>query len=528
MAKRIYGFICDEALQKWRDSNGFDPALIVANLNQGAGVATQNVIEYFNKVAVVKDARSSRFNNLTGSSLPLFGDLAFIIDQMPPNDEGDIITGDESGAIPADVLNIDAITPTTKWNNVFNIIEDCMYYRGSGSSTVTDMLDAKFQQGSIYAGYIPRSIGMSSDNGVVTYMAGITARVSNNTILSSDSVRIPYWFEFGFNFEIEGYEEVIFKLWVGEQSFLEQYPHVTVTDVVLPCDHSKLASPSTLVTPGTTTENIVLDAILENSDFINRAYKNNFKYIDNNNNVVYTESSGVTIFSTRYFPSSYDKSAKFAVIYKGPTPTNDLCRKAIRNKLIRTDISEDIWKVVFPDLFTKAVFFIVPMWTNKFTNPNAPDTEIGSGITKWSSFFNFVKSVFPFYPESILAQKLELLLNDATNLIMAVVPDLSNEGNKTMKLMHPTYVPVDGTSAGFFDQATETASLNIEITRAIACAEAGEISELDIYKNLSYVDYNVGSVDEPIFLKFIYFSDTTADYYLFDKSQVDKLSNIGV
>ena len=527
MAKRIYGFVCDEALQKWHDSNGFDPALIVANLNQGAGVATQNVIEYFNKIAVVKDTRRSRFTNLTGSSEPLYGKLAFIIDQEPPNDEGSTVTAEGSGAIQADVLDIDDITPSMKWNNVFNIIEDCMYYRGSGTATVIDMLNAKFQTATEYGGYIPRSINMSSSATSVTYIPGVEARVANDTILNSESVKIPLWFEFGFNFEIEGYEDVIIKLWVGEQSFLEQYPLTTITGIAFPCEASKLATPSTLVGSGSDTTNIVLDAILENSELINTVYKNNFKSFNNENQAIYTESSGVAIFNTPYFPDTLNKTVKFGVIYKGSTPNNELCRKAIRNKLLETNISENVWRNALPYLFTNAVFFIVPMWTNVFQRTN-DTTKYESGITKWNSFFNYVKSLFPTYPESTLLQKLELLLNDATNLVMAVVPSLSNEGNRTMKLMQPTYMPVDATTPNFLLQDEETQRLNQDISRAFACADIGEVDTTqDIYTGFSLVEHNVGTEDNPVNLKFIYFQRGAADYYMLSKVQDAATVNIG-
>ena len=73
MAKRIYGFILDEALQKWSSS-----ALLVSNIDQGAGVATQNVIEYFNQVSVLKDTRASRFTNYIGGGVTMYGKLGFI------------------------------------------------------------------------------------------------------------------------------------------------------------------------------------------------------------------------------------------------------------------------------------------------------------------------------------------------------------------------------------------------------------------------------------------------------------------
>ena len=432
MAKRIYGFVCDEALQKWKGSNGFNSALLVTNINQGAGVATQNVIEYFNNVAVIKDNRTERFNNFTGNNTPLYGEIGFIIDTTPPNDEGSVVTDDNSGAIPADTIDLDLID-ASKWQKVFNIIEDCIYYRGSGNTTATAMLNSRFQLEAKYSGYIPGTIGMSSDTTGVTFMTGIEARTADNEILDSDLLDIPYWFEFGFNFGISGYEDVRFKLWMSEASFLAEYPLTTVTDVVLPCEPEKLATPSQFVVSGVNSQELVMDSVFANGALINNTYKENFKRTNTDNTITYTESSGVSVFAVRYFPTTYSdtnmKSTKFGVIYKGPEPSNELNRKAIRNKLLETDISEDTWRMAYPDLFSNAIFYLVPMWTNIFQYNGLVNVPVESGITKWSTFIQFVKAVFPNYNEAVLDAKLELLLNDASNLIFAVVPDTSNEAN---------------------------------------------------------------------------------------------------
>lgn len=536
MTKYIYGFVCDEALQRWKNSKGYNTALLVSYLNQGAGVATQNVIEYFNDVAVIKDTRSSRFPNLTGESSTFYGDLAFIIDMLPPNSEGGLGTTDGGSAFPSDTLDLDSIPPE-KWDKVFNIIEDCMYYRGSASSTIVNTLNTRFRNSTTYAGYISSSVGMSSNTVTsnADFMTGIEARTSNDSVIDSSILDLPYWFEFSFNFNIEGHEdeEVHFKLWVSEESFLEQYPLITITDVILPADPEKLTSPSKFIESGLDARELVIDSIFESSDSINAAYKNNFMHKDTNDQTVYTESSGVFVHKTRYYPSIYssphEKMAGFALIYKGPTPSIELSKKAICAKLLEisseTDIPESVWRLAFPDVYSNAIFYLIPMWNNLITVLHGDDpVEVESGITKLSNILSFVKNIFADYTENDLRLRTELLLNDATNLIIAVVPDKANDANKTMKLMYPSYLPFDGTTGEFYYQSADTQAVNRLISNAIGCANKGIIGPEPVYSGLSY------SYRETIpgtTLKFIMFTYGAADFYLLDKSQASLIVNNG-
>lgn len=507
MAKRIYGFICDEALQKW-DSN----ALLVNAIDQGAGVATQNVIEYFNQITVLKDSRGSRFTNYIGGGATMYGKLGFIIDNTPPNNEGSTTTEEDSGAIPGDVINPAIIEPE-ELDKIFNILEDCLYTRSTNSGdTVVTFLNTRFASSTTYRGYVNGSIKISSNSaGEEEFISNITARTSENVTITARNLKLPQWVEFGFN--STAYGEIKFKLWLGRDHFMSNYPLVTITDVVLPCEAAYLAEPSRLgTTAGSTAQGTPLKTMVDSSAFINNVYKSNFSA---------KESSGVYSFSTSYFPESFDNvSIPFAVVYKGAQPSMELVKKAVRNKLLSTGIDEATWIVAFPDLFTSAKFYLIPYWGNTFTSAG---TKIESGICKWSEAYRKFKSVFPYYSQVELDARLEVMLNDATNLLIAVIPDSGNDANKTMKLIHPTYVPVDAYNDGvlwaYQDDATK--AVNEQLTYAIADANRGTINSA--HTNLSYANVNCGTEENAITRKFIFFSMYNCEYYILDKSEWDNL-----
>lgn len=507
MAKRIYGFICDEALQKW-DSN----ALLVSNIDQGAGVATQNVIEYFNQVSVLKDSRGSRFTNYIGGGVTMYGKLGFIIDNTPPNNEGSLETAEDSGAIPGDVIDVSKIG-SEELDKLFNILEDCLYARSTNSGDlVTSFLNVRFASSTTYRGYINGSIKISSDSaGVEQFINGITGRASDNSTIATRGLKLPQWIEFGFNTEFYG--EVIFKLWLGRDHFLANYPLVTVTDVVLPCDAAYLAEPSRLgTTTGSTAQGTPLKTLIDSSTFMNNVYRNNFAV---------KESSGVYSFATSYFPESYTNvSMPFAVVYKGATPSLELVKKAIRNKLLSTGIDEETWIVAFPDLFTAAKFYLIPYWGNTFTSAG---TRVESGICNWNTAYAKFKEVFPYYNQVELNARLELMLNDATNLIIAAIPDSGNDANKTMKRIHPTYVPVDAISGErlWTYQDDKTKAFNTQLTYAIADANAGSIGEN--HDSLSIIEVECGNGTTSIKRNFVFFSMYNCEYYILMRSAWESL-----
>lgn len=509
MAKHIYGFVCDEALQKW-DKN----ALLVSNIDQGAGVATQNVIEYFNQICVITDNRTSRFTSYLPNSETMYGKLGFIIDNQPPNNEGSIVTEEGSSAIPGDVIDVNNITHE-EFEKMFNVLEDCLYARSTNAGDlIATFLNTRFAVSSTYTGYINGSIKISSDGqNVESLVSGISGRSSHNTAISADKLTIPQWIEFGFRTEYYG--DIIFKLWIGREHFLTNYPLTTITDVVLPCAARQLKYPSTLGTvTGNTTQGTPLQTLIDSSIFINTTYKGNFSN---------KESSGVFTFSTPYMPSTYNNiSISFAIVYKGPEPSLKLAKKAVRNTLLSSNIPEEEWLIVFPGLFTSAKFYIIPYWGNVFTSAGI---EYECGVSKWTDAYNKFKAVFPYYNQTEFDAKLEIVLNDATDLLMAIISDPENDANKTIKRIHPTYIPVDGvTDSSLWNVQTEkTKVFNQYLSYAIAAANNGLTNITNHDGQLEYVTVNCGLDDREIKRKFVYFSKDNCDYYILDKAEWSNL-----
>ena len=493
MSKLIYGFIVDEALHNWGSK-----ALLGTAIDQGAGYATENILEYFNEVSVIRDNRSSRFTYL-GNGTTFYGSLGFLVDHLPPNSEGSTITEEGSGAVASAVLDYSSLSETDL-SKLFNIIEDCLYSRGSDSSILTSSyLNTRFISSNTYSGYVAGSLDLSSNGTTETYLEDIAATASDEATVQAEYLNLPYWIKFDFQTENQGI--VTLKLWLGRDSFLQDYPYSTIVDVVFPCEATKLAYPSLFDTP--------VNTLVASGSFINGIY---------NANLSSKEASGTKIYSSSYFPDTYSNvSMPFGILYKGVAPVADICKKAIRKALLTTTITEAIWELVFPELFAANKFFLIPIWDNQFA---VSGSNIVSGITEWPHVPTKLKQIFSAYNTELLEAHLELILNDATNLIIAAIPAESNDMGKYLKTIHPSYVPVDATDTLWSYQDANTKTFNKYLGYAIADSVRGTIQHTEITEEM----IECGTAENSIQRKFLYFSWNHIDYYLLDKASWAELA----
>lgn len=495
MAKNIYGFIIDEALHKWSAN-----ALIGRSIDQGVGFASENVLEYFNEVSVIKDPRSSRMTNYLTNNDTFYGSLGFLVDSLPPNSDG------VSGATSTDATAADTFEygnlASGELDKIFNIIEDCLYNRNTSSSQmVTSMLNVLFSSNGKYTGYVVGSLQMSTSTvDTESFVNNVVARTTAGTILSASDLQLPYWIKFGFNSETIGM--INFTLYLHRDTFLSEYPYSTIVDVVFPYESSILAQPSHL-------PNTSLDTLVNSGSFVNTVYSTNLARY---------EATGAKLFTTPYIPDTYNINMPFGIIYKGTAPGTDLCKKAVRNALLATEIPETTWQIIFPELFVASKFYLIPIWDNKFTP--APGTQVEMGITKWNTIYNKLLQIFPNYSTALLNERLEFILNDATNLIIAVLPDASNDSNKWLSGIHSTYVPVDATDSIWAYQEAATKTFNRRLSYAIGDSRRGGITHTEITEEM----INCGTEDAPINRKFLYFSWNHVDYFLLDMASWAELA----
>lgn len=450
----IYGFIVDEALQKWDDRT-----LLASSVDQGSGYASENVLEYFNQVGVIRDHRDSRFAYM-GSGITMFGKLGFIIDKRPPNVDGVVESEPDADVADNETLDYDRVS-TAEWQRIFNIIEDTLYYRsGIVTGTLVNSLNLRFSSGSSYSGYEVGTLHISSEtSGDEKYIPEITATASNKSMIGANELSIPMWMQFSFKTTELGI--ITFKLWIHQDSFLREYPYSTICDVVLPMPVERLADPTLL--------GGAVESVIDTSSFVQEVYKDN---------LAAKEASGAAIYSTVYMPESINRMLPFGVIYKGTEPSDDLKKKAIRRKLIEEglkvepNITENTWYVIFPNLFVAAKFYLVPMFSNLFEKVSM---YLENGIQKFTTIESVLQTLFPYSDITAMRGHLELVGHDATNLIIAAIPDPTNDSNKWLHDLLADYMAVDGTDRTFSYQGELTQRFSLLLAEGIEGARRDEL-----------------------------------------------------
>ena len=526
----IYGFIIDEALHKWDDNT-----LLASSVDQGAGYATENVLEYFNEVGVIRDPRTTRYPYL-GTNKPMIGHLGFIIDKNPPNSDGLVpVEGEESFADNNETLDYDRIS-SNEWEKIFNIIEDTIYYRsGFGDNNdedalLTGFLNVRFSSNTSYSGYEVGSLSISSElNGHEQFISNLTATAinkSNNSkiVIEGDQLSVPLWIQFSFRTSDVGI--VTFKLWIDRTSFLTNYPYSTVCDVVLPTEASCLADPDSIVQSA-------LRSIVNTSIFVQNVYSINLRE---------KEATGATVFNTGYMPDSFTNANSidmpFGIIYKGVAPSVDIMKKAIRAKLVSegkkvdSEITEEMWATTFPYLFTSTKFYAIPFFNNRITSE--PEYK-ELGITNFNSVEELLSAVFPYKDITSLRAHLEILVHDATNLLILILPDQENDSNKWLRDFGlGDYLPVDGTTSSYSSQIKEsTKDFNELMAKAIAGANG---SVLPSGFTEVVVDCGAGNTTDPsdpnndnrtVNRTFYMFKWNRAEIYILPFSEYDKILKQG-
>ena len=390
----VYCYYLDDAFKKAIKLNS------ASEEDQGYGVLDSEARSYFYDATVLYDVRSTRLS-LLDNKAP-YGDNSLIFDghQLPE-------------------LLFDDVNDLTL-QRILNIAERCAYQQ-----TITDSaIDYQLRSNNAYEGYVPESFMRSVGAGEVMATCGDkTCR----------SINIYDWFSFEFTLKDD--VTVKFHVWLSNARFKEDYPYTTISAVVPPCSLDLLTNPGALVS----TLNI--DMLQMTSSFIFGQSQDIAKLI--------RDHSGVYSFTTKYvIDANRSIQIAFALPYCGPkAPTSMECRKAIREYLeLKGELTEDNLKILFPELYISARFYIVPLWDyyHQFV-----DGTVYTSINSLYKYMNYMNDVFFDVDDEFKYQYCEILENGHTKMPSLSLPDTLNNKHFSIRELHPTYQDHSTLSVGW-------------------------------------------------------------------------------
>ena len=415
----IYGFIADDALL-------LKPTTAVVQwdaLNQGCGYITEKIENYLVDRVTTIDQRPERLTVLSDKAagkITVNADHTKIVDDEPAYYE---------------VLQHIA--------NFYNIVE---YLEFTDGQTVADM-DNTLSTDSNYGSYVQGTLKMS------TVRKSVVVQLASG---GTETITVPEWVEFAMNTATKG--DLYFHFWFGEDAFLADYPHTTITDIIWPCDPNSFVDMSTF--------NNAVDAISKSAIYTNR---------QTDPDIVGLDHSGMYPFETRYHNGAYsiDYTFSFGLLYKGRRPTMMDAIIYTRQALIDTGITDTAtWRALFPDLFIEGAFYLIPMWDN---STNIANKTVFTSIGSFKKLKDKVQEVFPTYNSSDLYDHLEVVTTSAAEFLIASISDGTNDPDDTSLITRfPTYIAVDGTTDAWLDQDDESKDFNELLSKAIGVALGGD------------------------------------------------------
>ena len=410
--------------------------------DSGYGYVTDKLKSYFKTPTTIEDSRDNRLD-LGGGEISTYP-LKFTFDGEFNNETVDL-----------DLLAAD------EYKQLFNVIEALVYFSDLDDSAMETLLLGSSVDFGVYE---PSTFSRSVSVGTPTfYTDGVVAGVVKN---------VRNWISFTAN--LSG-GQVTFKIWIGNESFLADYPHTYFVKVVYPGDPAKLL---------TGNYQGVIDAISDLSEY---------NADESTDPVGLQDNSGLYEFSSAYFPNGTTLTDRVSIVvfYKGAVPSTQEVRVFIRDELLARNIAaESVWREVLPDLFVDGRFFLVPAWDHYVA---LPTSDLPKGIVPLTKVEEVLAAVYPSQDINWLKQRAETLVSASSEFVIIAVPDSGNDAN-AMSLVaeHPTYVPVDASVPYFANMEIKTQQFSISLASAMAVLVGAQNNHLfteDVFDGRTYLSF---------------------------------------
>lgn len=391
MPNTLYAFVSDVALI---NRTGFIEK--AQNTDTLVGYFDDNMANYFNNPATVKDPRGTRLS-IDGRVARL--GMAIHFDYI-----------NESNPFPFNSM-LDA-----ELQQLFNILEYTAIAQGK---TETEIHDALVAGGSIYGVYA----GSEGDQQITITNARVTSTLTTTTNTTVSGLTIPVWMQVVVT--VGGVDYTI-KAWFGRDSFLADYPYCEITKVVFPVAIDYMVDPSGLN---------VYQALQNSSSWTADMLDDEVTNKDHSGVVPYEE----TFYSGT--PKVNVGNLTFTVFYKGRTPTTAEVQEKIRVALVSAgeandpQITQEVWETIFPGLYVSGKFYIFPLWENT----READSEL-SGVIPLSYPLTVISTILSDRISSTLNAQAEIVMLNNTQVLLIAVPGPNNAGGAdSITDLYPDY-----------------------------------------------------------------------------------------
>lgn len=425
------------------------------------GVLNDQMVNYFLNPTALIDPRSVNPSNNQRMICSPFGMRAdgrmmLQFDNTRVGDGNDYTNIRPAYLDTNDAVAIDEISNSDIMRRaLFNIVEYC-FLQHTSAGTVVTLPDAETLNNSMvgeagtFSGYVAGSLQLSAG----TTSSKIRLDSSSTTGYIVYETEVPFYQWIQFDYRVSSTVSVTFKIWLGMDAFLTDYPLSVLMKVVYPCDPEKLLDMD--------FTNIV-SAITESSGYKDTQLQESIKAIDH---------SGLATYVSRYVNSSLATYYRmpFTVLYKGCVPTSTAMRDYIREELLSLGLAtEEVWKGVLPDLFVDGGFFLIPFYNNRVELVD--NYVIDKNIVSYNYFRTKLAELFPNNNVDQMVANGSLLMAAGSGLYIYAFPDSGNSASmRNLATIHPTYMNIDANNRHWDMMDEKTQEFNEDLASAINIA----------------------------------------------------------
>jgi len=276
-------------------------------------------------------------------------------------------------------------------------------------------------------------------------------------VLSSDGHNFPEWVTWkNRNYTIE---DNINKIWFSDSSFREQYDEyeIVIIPPVANVDIFFLQYPEVLsiVNSRSFTDSLDLIRIAKGDYPETILSSDSYNYCTPNN-------------------SALKIATNWPVLLYGCVGNNsDIVISAIADYILAHSAhTETEWKAVFPDIFRRTEFTILPRWHNYSIEDRVLQSGIYSPIVNTKKELAYVKATLPAYSVGHIENHLMIMSNPYKSLLLDIISNFDNRDNLfEITQLYPDILNVSTTSNDFNRMSADTQGFMNLLSRMLPIAE---------------------------------------------------------
>lgn len=291
-----------------------------------------------------------------------------------------------------------------------------------------------------------------------TILGSFFGRISNLTygeFVDNGSLALPEFITWVSN----EYNNNVIKIWLADESFKSQYDEyeINVVPPLTPLDnffgfYNQAVSDVTARTFTDLTNDI---QTLKGDHPETYMRLMGFDYVNQNN------------------PSQRTATTWAVLIYGRAGDHIDIIRdEIVRFILANSSYARPEWSVIFPDIFKRTEFIILPRW-DKLSIPNLQvSAALYSSLLDPVECVSFALQAFDFYPPAWIEDNITIMPFDFKALSLLVINGYDNVAeNATIAGIFPDYIPVSSTSLDFNRMTVKTREWLLILEQLLITAE---------------------------------------------------------